>query len=215
MTGNPSKFLRVGRRLPMKRLPEDIVLKALMAAALTVGIAGQVQAAERLKLPFLDASLVLPQGWTGDVPEPRPVAAKAEEHDFQVQVTATCRSVACTASLDVCTVKTYDEIIPLYDLVAGFMLFPTRAEMDDTTEHVLAWTSENATVAKPLGRETLGRHSWYTVETNAAPGYKSVLHARTVMSGRYMWVLCRTCATDEHRFDAVRALIASIVVDKP
>ncbi len=187
--------------------------KALIATAFAAGLIGPVQAGERLKLPLFDVSLVLPEKWTGDTPEPRPIPAKAE-HDFQVQLTATCRSVVCKTSLDTCTVKTYDDIMPLYDIVAGLMLFPTRAKMDNTTTHVLAWTSANATVAKPLGRETLGRHSWYTIETNAAPGHKSVLHARTVMDGRYMWVLCRTCATDEHRFDTARQLIASIEIDE-
>lgn len=191
------------------------MIRFLIAATLAAGIAGPVQAGERLKLPLFDASLVLPDEWTGDVPEPRPIPAKTADLEFRVQVTATCRSVACKTSLDVCTVKTFEDVMPLYDVVARFMLFPTRAKMDVTTRNVLDWTSRDASVAKPLGRETLGRHSWYTIETNAAPGYKSVLHARTIMDGRYMWVLCRTCAGDEHRFDAARELIASIEIDKP
>ena len=194
---------------------EDAVLKALIVAVVATGIAGPAHAGERLKLPLLGASLALPDGWTGAVPEARPSPAAGQDHDFRLQVTATCGSVACRSSLDVYTVKTYDGVIPLYDVVAGFMLFPTRAKMDETTRSTLDTTSADASVAKPLGRETLGRHGWYTIETNAAPGYKSVLHARTVMSGRYMWVLCRTCALDERRFDAARALIASIEIDEP
>ncbi|WP_131114596.1 hypothetical protein [Lichenihabitans psoromatis] len=191
-----------------------LIRRGLMSVVLLLTLATSVGAAERIKLPLFGVSLVLPEGWIGKVP-PAPDVIKADKHTFQTQIEASCTSAACAISQDTCEVMTYDDIIDLWDIASNALLFPTKGSMDETTQIILKKTSKGATVAKPLGREVLGQNTWFTLETTAARGFKSVLHARAVVHGRFLWALCRTCATGESRFQTARALLASIMVDAP
>ena len=178
-------------------------------------LAGPATAAPRIPLPLFGLSVVLPDGWTADIPPAKPIPAADKDHDFQTQVEAVCKTEACDKSREVCTIRVYDEVMQTWDVISNALLFPRQADMDKTTNTVLDWTSVGATVRRPLGKETIETTSWYTIETDPSPGYKAVLHARTVMKGRFLWALCRTCSIDDpHRFDTARGILASIRVDE-
>ena len=76
---------------------------------------------------------------------------------------------------------------------------------------VLRSTSKDAQVLQPLGRTAFGPREWWTIETDARHNYKSGLFAETVIDGRYLGVICKTCETGSERLKPLARYASTMV----
>lgn len=150
--------------------------------------------------------LDLPEWWRVDGPTEGEIGK-----DGRTRIQLVCESEACKRTQETCTilmraqpVAGADDATRLASLYAAPMdrYFRIRA--------VLRSTSKDAQVLEPLGRASLGPRDWWTIETDARHNYKSGLFAETVIDGRYLGVICKTCETGSERHQAGRAIMASI-----
>jgi hypothetical protein len=75
---------------------------------------------------------------------------------------------------------------------------------------VLRSTGRDAEIRKPLEITRLGGREWYRVETGARHNYKSGLFAETVVEGRYVGGICKSCETGEVRHRDGEAILSSL-----
>ncbi|MEH3143801.1 MAG: hypothetical protein PGN34_00210 [Methylobacterium frigidaeris] len=151
-------------------------------------------------------SLDLPAGWELEDAEDDPGDATG-----RMRVRIVCRTPACRRTQETCTMVLRRAPVPGTDdaaRLAGLRAAPLSRYF--RLRAVLKSTSAGATVRRPLGPERFGPRDWIAVETEAAPGFKSGLFAETVIGGRYLGAICRTCETGEVRHDSARALLGSV-----
>lgn len=157
-------------------------------------------------------TLDLPAGWAledadaGDGPGADPGDATG-----RLRVRVVCRTPACRRTQETCTfvlrraaVAGADDAARLAGLHASPLARYTRLRA------VLKSTSAGATIRAALGPARFGPHDWIAVETEAAPRFKSGLFAETVIGGRYLGAICKTCETGEVRHAAARAMLGSL-----
>lgn len=168
-------------------------------------------AAEALPGPTtlrLDQGFVLdlPAGWVLEDADEDPRDASGRRVVRIVCETPACARTkeACTLRLRTAPVEGEDDAARLAGLHASPLsrYFRLRA--------VLKSTSPGATIRRPLGPERFGTRDWIAVETEAAPRFKSGLFAETVVDGRYLGAICKTCETGAVRHEAARAILGSI-----
>lgn len=149
--------------------------------------------------------LDLPAGWVLEEADDDPGDATGRR-----VVRVVCQTQACARTQETCTlrlrtgpVEGADDAARLGGLHAAPLsrYFRLRA--------VLKSTSPGASIRRPIGPERFGPRDWIAVETEAAPRFKSGLFAETVIGGRYLGAICKTCETGPTRHEAAHALLAS------
>lgn len=162
-------------------------------------------------LGTLGVSVVLPDGWQGDVQHKDP---KVEGKGYNTVLKATCVTEHCKiSSQEACSLWVYDEVSSYKDMDGLKTSYLGKAkEQYNFTRTALKSSGPEARVSKPIGIVSFGKNLWYRVETRAAAGYKSVLRADTVIDGRRIIAECRTCDRDDDNFETAHALLASVKI---
>lgn len=122
-----------------------------------------------------------------------------------------CETPACARTKEACTLRLRSKAVEGEDdaaRLAGLHASPLSRYF--RLRAVLKSTSLGATIRRPLGPERFGSREWIAVETEAAPRFKSGLFAETVIDGRYLGAICKTCETGAVRHEAARAILGSV-----
>lgn len=174
---------------------------ALIGGALLAGRAS----AEPLPLPD-GLMLDLPEGWRVDGP-----AKGSTGKDGRTRIQLVCETEACKRTQETCTVLTRTQPVAGNEDEARLTsLYSAPMDRYFRIRAVLRSTSKDAQVLQPLARVALGPRDWWRIETDARHNYKSGLFAETVIDGRYLGVICKTCKTGSERHQAGRAIMMSI-----
>lgn len=176
-------------------------LALVASCALLAGRAG----AEQLPLPR-GLVLDLPAGWRVDGPTEGETGK-----DGRTRFQLVCETEACKRTQETCTVLMRAQPVSGADDEARLAsLYAAPMERYFRIRAVLRSTSKDAQVLQPLGRVAIGARDWWAIETDARHNYKSGLFAETVIDGRYLGVICKTCETGSERHQAGRAIMASV-----
>ncbi|TFZ60739.1 hypothetical protein E4V01_02705 [Methylorubrum sp. Q1] len=159
-------------------------------------------------------TLRLDQGFTLDLP-PGWVLEDADEDPGDARgrrvVRIVCETPACAHTKEACTLRLRTAPVEGADDAARLTgLYTAPLSRYFRLRAVLKSTSPGATIRRPLGPERFGAREWFAVETEAAPRFKSGLFAETVIDGRFLGVICKTCETGAVRHRAARALLGSV-----
>jgi hypothetical protein len=150
--------------------------------------------------------LDLPPGWVLEDAGEDPGDASGRR-----VVRIVCETPACARSQEACTLRLRTapvEGADDADRLAGLHASPLSRYV--RLRAVLKSTSVGATIRRPLGPERFGAHDWIAVETEAASRFKSGLFAETVVDGRYLGAICKTCETGAVRHRAARSILGSL-----
>ena len=148
----------------------------------------------------------LPEGWT--LEDPDEVTGDATG---RMTVRLVCGTLPCKHTLEVCTLfLRRDPVEGEGDDAARLDgLYSSPTSRYTRIRSALKSTSKDATLRGEFGKVRFGTRIWYAVETQAATRFKSGLFAATVIDGRYLGAICKTCETGEIRHEAARALLGS------
>ncbi|SEK91687.1 hypothetical protein SAMN04515666_102355 [Bosea lupini] len=178
---------------------------ALCIALLGSALLASPASAEPLPLPD-GLMLDLPQGWRIDG-----TAEGETGKDGRTRVQLVCEAEACKRTQETCTILMRPQPVEGADDAARLAsLYAAPMDRYFRIRAVLRSTSKDAQVLQPLGRVSLGTRDWWMIETDARHNYKSGLFAETVIDGRYLGVICKTCETGSERHQAGRAIMTSI-----
>ncbi|MDT4822197.1 hypothetical protein FQZ97_553930 [compost metagenome] len=167
---------------------------AALCAALAVSGLTKTASAETVVMPP-GLSVVLPEGWALDG-SPEGVVSKSGLRRVQFA----CESDACEETQETCTILTRDEQMEGDDDAGKLReMYASPLKRYSRLRAVLRATGPDAEIRKPLERVRIGDRDWYRVETDARHNYKSGLYAETVIDGRYVGVICKSCETGEER----------------
>ncbi|CAD5299691.1 conserved exported hypothetical protein [Bosea sp. 62] len=176
-------------------------LALIAGCALLAGRAG----AEPVALPD-GLVLDLPEGWRVDGP-----AEGETGKDGRTRIQLVCETEACKRTQETCTILMRSQpVIGADDAARLTSLYAAPMDRHFRIRAVLRSTSKDAQVLQPLARVALGSRDWWRIETDARHNYKSGLFAETVIDGRYLGVICKTCETGSERHQAGRAIMASV-----
>lgn len=159
-------------------------------------------------------TLRLDQGFVLDLP-PGWVLEDADDESGDALgrrvVRVVCETAACARTKEACTLRLRGSGIEGEDDAARLRgLYAAPLSRYFRLRAVLKSTSVGASIRRPLGPWRFGARDWIAVETNAAPRFKSGLFAETVIDGRYLGAICKTCETGAERHAAARALLGSV-----
>lgn len=178
---------------------------ALCIALLGGALLACPASAEPLPLPD-GLMLDLPQGWRIDG-----TAEGETGKDGRTRVQLVCEAEACKRTQETCTILMRPQPVAGADDAARLAsLYAAPMDRYFRIRAVLRSTSKDAQVLQPLGRVSLGTRDWWMIETDARHNYKSGLFAETVIDGRYLGVICKTCETGSERHQTGRAIMTSI-----
>ena len=150
--------------------------------------------------------LDLPPGWVLEEAGGDPGDASGRR-----VVRIVCETPACARTREACTLRLRPKAVEGEDDAARLAgLHATPLSRYVRLRAVLKSTSAGASIRKPLGPERFGARDWIAVETEAAPRFKSGLFAETVVDGRYLGAICKTCETGAVRHEAARSILASM-----
>lgn len=161
-----------------------------------------------------DGTLRLDHGIAADLPEGwRLEEAGDDPGDATGRLRArlVCETPECEATQETCTFVLRREPVEGAgdaERLAGLYAEPLRRYA--RLRAVLKNTSVGAAIRQPLGIVRLGQRDWWVVETDATGNYKSGLFAETVIGGRYLGVICKTCETGEVRHGTARRMLESV-----
>ena len=177
----------------------------LMIACAWVAALPGPSVAETISLPE-SLSVTLPEGWSLDG------EAEGEIGDDGVRrVHVLCETEICRRTQESCTILMKDESLPGSDDAAKLPgLYASAWPRYLRLRAVLKATSRDADILKPLEIMRWGEREWYRVETDARHNKKSGLFAETVIGGRYLGVICKTCEQGAERYRDGLALIRSL-----
>ncbi|MEH3118712.1 MAG: hypothetical protein PGN25_14260 [Methylorubrum populi] len=150
--------------------------------------------------------LDLPAGWVLEEADADPGDATGRR-----VVRVVCETPACARTQEACTLRLRTKAVEGEDdaaRLAGLHAAPLSRYF--RLRAVLKSTSPGASIRRPLRTERFGARDWIAVETEAAPRFKSGLFAETVIDGRYLGAICKTCETGAVRHEAARAILGSV-----
>ena len=177
---------------------------SLAAAMLFAPLVTHHASAEALRgwdKPMHGVAVVLPASWSSKYSP-----GKTE------MLTATCNTEACRSTQEVCTVVVTSNPISLSGYLPSSWLVSLTIGSDKIRKSVLKGSHEGAKITKQPGGEQIGDQSWYTAESLAPYGWKSLFHATAVIDKRFIRVRCRTCERSDKRFDFARKFVSSLSV---
>lgn len=167
-----------------------------------------------LAIPASAEPLPLPDGLMLDLPQGWRIDGTAEGEtgkDGRTRIQLVCETPACERTQETCTILMRPQPVAGADDAARLAsLYAAPMDRYFRIRAVLRSTSKDAQVLQPLGRVSLGTRDWWMIETDARHNYKSGLFAETVIDGRYLGVICKTCETGSERHQAGRAMMTSI-----
>lgn len=177
----------------------------LVAFAIPIFIFASIASAETLALPN-DMTIDLPQGWFVNGPLDGELG-KDGIRRFQLA----CASADCDQSQETCTILLRNEDIEGADDDAKLQtLYASPLKKYFRLRAVLRATGRDAELRKPLQLTKIGQREWYSVETDARHNYKSGLFAETVVGGRYVGAICKTCERGDIRYRDAMAILTSL-----
>lgn len=178
---------------------------ALCIALLGSALLASPASAEPLPLPD-GLTVDLPKGWRVDG-----VVEGETGKDGRTRLQLVCETAACKRTQETCTILMRPQPVAGSDDAARLAsLYAAPMDRYFRIRAVLRSTSKDAQVLRPLERIAFGPRDWWTIETDARHNYKSGLFAETVIDGRYLGVICKTCETGSERHQAGRAIMTSI-----
>lgn len=157
--------------------------------------------------------LDLPDGWRVDGPDQGRLG-----RDGLRRVQLVCETETCRTSQETCTILMRDTLAEGTNDAAQLQgLYQSPFQRYLRLRAVLRATSRDAEILSPLELVRLGQRDWYGIETDARHNYKSGLFAETVVNGRYVGAICKTCETGALRHQDGRRILASLksVMAKP
>lgn len=178
---------------------------AVAVAAMVSSIAVTTSRAESILMPQ-GLSIELPEGWRLEG------AAEGEVSKSGLRrIQLVCESEACERTQETCTILMRAERKPGDgdDATRLEALYASPLDRYARLRAVLRSTSKDAEIRKPLERVRLGEREWYRVETDARHNYKSGVFAETIVDGRYVGAICKSCETGEDRHgDGLKILMS-------
>ena len=123
---------------------------------------------------------------------------------------ARCETPACRRTQEICTLVVTDTPIPDVSPFPSAWFVAVTIGADKIRRSALEASHEGSTIEREPASEWIDGQSWYTTETLAPYGWKSLFHATAVIDQRFIRVRCRTCDRTEDRFDFARKFLASI-----
>lgn len=177
----------------------------LMIAGAWVATAPGPLLAETVALPA-GLAIDLPEGWRVDGPGEGTASATGMR-----RIQFVCETQACRRTLETCTILMNDERPDGADDAARLRsLYASPHARYDRLRAVLKATSRDAELRQPLAIVRWGDREWYRVETDARHNKKSGLFAETVIDGRYVGAICKTCEQSEQRYGDGIGLLTSL-----
>jgi hypothetical protein len=163
--------------------------------------------AEMVRLPH-GLSIALPEGWRVDGSSEGKVSKSGSLRRVQL----VCESEACKRTQETCTILMRDgkDVEGSDDPARLRSLYASPLDRYARLRAVLRSTSKDAEIRKPLEITRLGEREWYRVETDARHDRKSGLFAETVVEGRYVGGICKTCETGEVRHRDGEEILSSL-----
>lgn len=176
----------------------------MIACAWVAALPGPL-VAETVALPA-GLGVDLPEGWRVDGPAEGTLSVTGMR-----RIQFVCETQACRRTLETCTILMNDERPDGADDAARLRsLYESPHARYNRLRAVLKATSRDADILKPLEIVRWGEREWYRVETDARHNKKSGLFAETVIGGRYLGVICKTCEQGAERYRDGLALIGSL-----
>lgn len=149
--------------------------------------------------------LDLPAGWVMED------ADDAGDATGRRIVRIVCETPACARTKEACTLRLRTAPVEGADDAARLAgLYASPLSRYFRLRAVLKSTSPGASIRRPLGPERFGTRDWIAVETEAAPRFMSGLFVETVIDGRYLGAICKTCETGAVRHESARAILGSV-----
>jgi hypothetical protein len=184
-------------------MPSSALAAALtlvgMLAALAVPAAAESSAA--WDGPLHGVVVDLPAGWVSEY-----------DGEGTQSLDVVCRTPDCERTQEICTVVVPDNRMDGFGFVpAGWMVSMTLGS-EKIRDSALKSAKPGTRITREPEAVWIGDRSWYVTETLAPYGWKSLMHATSVIDGRFVRVRCRTCERDEKRFDFAHRILANIKV---
>ncbi|MCO5092456.1 hypothetical protein [Bosea sp. (in: a-proteobacteria)] len=163
--------------------------------------------AETVTLPH-GLSITLPEGWRVNGPSEGRVSGSGGLRRIQL----VCENEACKQTQETCTILMRDgkDAEGADDAARLRALYASPLDRYFRLRAVLRSTSKDAEIRKPLEITRLGGREWYRVETDARHNRKSGFFAETVVDGRYVGGICKTCETGEVRHRDGEAILSGL-----
>lgn len=178
------------------------VFPVILLATLLSAPAAHAQIPSGWDKPMHGVSAEMPPQWTSEY----------SPADTQM-TTYVCHTAACeSATQEVCKLIVTNKPIGLSGYLPSGWMVSLTIGAGKIRNSVLKGSHEGATLTKDPGTEWIGDQSWYTAESLAPYGWKSLFHATAVIDQRFIRVRCQTCDRSDHRFDFARQFLASVRV---
>lgn len=163
------------------------------------------------------ASVQLPNGVVIDLPEgwrlDGPARGQASRTGLR-RVQFVCESERCQKTEETCTILMRDtDIEGADDDARTRALYASPMKRYFRLRAVLKATGRDAELRQPLELTRIGERNWQRVETDARHNFKSGLFAETVVNGRYVGGICKTCERGAVRHRDGLAILSSLRPD--
>ncbi|CAM4333725.1 hypothetical protein BOTU111921_24020 [Bordetella tumbae] len=176
-----------------------------VVAMLAFSLAAMSSWAETVVMPN-GLSVELPEGWVLDG-SPQGTVAKSGLRRVQF----VCETEACEQTQETCTILMRSEPLPGEDdadRLREYYASPFKRYF--RLRAVLRSTGPDAGIRQPLELVRIGDREWYRVETDARHNYRSGVFAETVVNGRYVGGICKSCETGEERHQGGMRVLMSL-----
>lgn len=156
----------------------------------------------------------LPNGLTIDLPEgwrlSGPANGTTSKNGLR-RIQLVCETERCKKTEETCTILMRDtEIDGVDDAARTLGLYASPMKRYFRLRAVLKSTGRDAELHKPLELTRIGARDWHRVETDARHNFKSGLYVETVINGRYVGGICKTCERGDIRYRDGLAILSSL-----
>lgn len=185
-----------------------------MKASLLIPVIAVASLLAVVTVPARTEPLTLPNDMMIDLPEDWYIDGPAEgemSSDGIRRIQLACDRDRCAKTQETCTILLRNKKMDGADDGAKLRsLYDTPLQKYFRLRAVLRATGRDAELRKPLQLVRIGQREWYRVETDARHNYKSGLFAETVVEGRYVGAICKTCERDDIRYRDSQAILTSL-----
>lgn len=156
----------------------------------------------------------MPDGLTVDLPEGwrlKGSASGTTSKNGLRRIQFVCETERCKKTEETCTILMRDtEIDGVDDAARTIGLYASPMKRYFRLRAVLKSTGRDAELRQPLELTRIGARDWQRVETDARHNFKSGLFVETVINGRYVGGICKTCERGEVRYRDGLAILSSL-----